>query len=112
MAATPEAINTDIALQAFEMGDEEVQQVIAKIGYYIGIAIANLVGALNVQHVLIGGSLARFGEPLLEPIRHVMRERSLSMLAEETQVGLSSLGRDVVIQGAAALLLSHELGLV
>ena len=111
-AATPEAINTDIVLQAFEAGDEELQEEVSKIGHYMGIAVANLVGAFNVKHILIGGSLARFGEPLLEPMRQVMKQRSLSMLAAETEIGLSSLGKDIVIQGATALLLSHELGLV
>lgn len=111
-AATPEEITTDVVLQAFEAGDEDLQQVIANVGRHLGTVVANSVGILNVQHILIGGSIARFGEPLLESIRQTVRQRSLSILADETEIGLSSLGQDIVIQGAAALLLSRELGLV
>lgn len=111
-AATPHEITTDIVLQAFQAGDPALRQVITEVGCYLGIAVANLVGILNIERILIGGSIARFGEPLLEPIRQVMRQRSLSALANETYIGLSSLGQDSVIQGAGALLLSQALGLV
>ena len=80
--------------------------------HHLGIAVANLVGALNIQRIVIAGSLARFGEALLEPIRTEMRRRSMDILADETCVEASNLGRDIVIQGAAALLLTHELGIV
>jgi glucokinase-like ROK family protein len=111
-AASPEDITTDVIIRAFEAGDAEVHQIIAEVGRYLGIAVANLVGALNIQSILIGGSIARFGEPLLEPIRQEMKQRAMSMLADETQVSLSGLGQDIVILGAAALLLTHELSLV
>jgi N-acetylglucosamine repressor len=109
--ATPEEINIDIVLQAFEAGDEALQQVIAEAGHYLGIAVANLVGALNVQRIVIAGSVARFGQALLEPIRQEMRQCSLAALASETHVEITSLGPDIVILGAAALLLTYELGL-
>lgn len=111
-ANSAEAITTDVVLKAFEAGDPALKQVISEVGRYLGIAVANLVGALNIQHILIAGSVARFGDALLEPICQEMRNRSMGLLADETQVDLSSLGQNIVIQGAAALLLSHELGVV
>lgn len=111
-AAAPAEITTDVVLQAFAAGDEALQAVITDVGRYLGVAVANLVGSLNIQHILIAGSVARFGEPLLEPLRQTMRQRAMALLVNETQVGLSRLGQDIVIQGAASLLLSHELGLV
>jgi len=107
-----EAINIEAVLQAFQAGDETLQPIVTELGCYLGIAVAHLVGVLNVQCVLICGNVARFGQPLLEPIRQEMRQRSLVMLADQTYVGLSSLGQDIVLQGAAALLLANELGLV
>jgi N-acetylglucosamine repressor len=109
--ATPEEINTDIVLQAFEAGDEALQQVVAEAGHYLGIAVANLVGALNVQRIVIAGNVARFGQALLGPIRRELRQCSLAALASETHVEITSLGPDIVILGAAALLLTYELGL-
>jgi hypothetical protein len=41
-----------------------------------------------------------------------MRRRSLELLTAATHVELSRLGQDIVLQGAAALLLANELELV
>jgi hypothetical protein len=61
---------------------------------------------------LIGGSIARFGEPLLEAIRQELRDRSLTALVNETQIESTTLGSNIVILGASALLLANELGLI
>jgi len=110
--STPQDINTEIVLQAFTAGDNEMHAIVEEAGYYLGIAVANFVGVLNVQHILIAGSLARFGEPLLEPIQQLMRKNSMSIMADKTRVGFSSLGQDIVIKGAASLLLANELRIV
>ena len=111
-AASPEAITTETVLAAFQSGDEAVCQIVTRIGRYLGIAVANLIGALNIQHIVIGGSLARFGEVMLAPIKQEVQDRTLALIASDTQVELSSLGQDIVILGAVALLLSRELEVV
>lgn len=111
-ADTPDDINTEIAWQAFQAGDEHIQELIREVGYYLGMATAYFVGVLNVQHIVIAGSMARFGEVLLEPIEHIMHKNSMSILADATRVHLSSLGQDIVIKGAASLLLVNELHLI
>jgi glucokinase len=110
-APRPEEINTGIVLQAFEAGEEALRPVIGEVARYLGMAVANLVGALNVQRIVIAGSVARFGQALLDPVIEEMEQRSLAALAGETRVEISSLGPDIVILGAAALLLTQELGL-
>jgi predicted NBD/HSP70 family sugar kinase len=109
--ARPEEINTDVVLKTVEAGDYTLRPVIAEAGRYLGMATANLVGALNIQRIVIAGSAARFGTLLLDPILHEMSQSSLEALAGETRVEISSLGSDIVILGAGALLLSHEIGL-
>ncbi len=110
--SAPDEISTDVVLQAFEAGGEALRPVIAEAGRYLGIAAANLVSALNVQRIVLAGSLSRFDQPLLEPVIQEMKRRSLSALASETHIEISSLGRDIVILGAAALLLARELELI
>ncbi|MBI1881594.1 MAG: ROK family transcriptional regulator [Chloroflexi bacterium] len=112
LAIGPDALTPEYVFQAFEAGDQTLQPIIAEVGRYLGLAVAHLVGVLNVQCVLICGAVARFGEPLLDPIRQEMRRRSLALLADQTYIGLSRLGQDIVLQGAAALLLANELELV
>jgi glucokinase-like ROK family protein len=109
---TPEAITTDIVLEAFNTGDTELQEAVAELGRYLAISVANLVGVLSIRHVLIGGSLARFGETLVEPMRQEIRQRVQATQASETCVNIATLGTDIVILGAASLLLNYELGLV
>jgi glucokinase-like ROK family protein len=109
--ASPEEINIDIVSQAFEAGDDAIRTLITEAGRYMGFAAANLVGILNVNRIVIAGSAARFGQALLEPIKQEIKRRSLPGLADETVVEITSLGDDIVILGAAALLLNRGLGL-
>ena len=112
LAPTPDDINTDVVLQAFHANDAAVQQIICEVGHYLGIAVAHLVAILNIQHVVIGGRMARFGDCLLDPIRQEVKQRVLWKIADETEITLSDLGPDIVTLGAAAFVLSHELGVV
>lgn len=112
LVADPSQITTEIVYQAFSEGEPELAALIQQVGRYLGFALANLVSVLNVQKILIAGTLAIFGEALLQPARDTMRERCLAALGAETQIEPASLGTDIVILGAAALVLSNELGIV
>ena len=112
LAQSPEAIDIDAVARAFEAGDEATRRIVEKAGFYLGVAVANLVGALNIERVVIAGTIACFGPALLHPIREQVDRRSLDILARKTVVSLSELGPDIVSLGAAALLLSSGLGLV
>jgi len=112
LAARPEEITTETVLQAFEAGDPAVQALIDETGCNLGIAISHLVGGLNINQIVIAGSLARYGERLTNAIQTKVSQRSLPALAKDTKIVTSSLGKDVVILGAASLLLSHEFGLM
>lgn len=112
LVAAPEEINSDVVLQAFQAGDPFVCQLIAEAGDYLGIAAARIAGALNVEHVVLAGRLARYGEGIISPMQERVRQDVLPALAARIQVMSSSLGEDVVILGAASLILRHELGLI
>jgi len=107
----PEEIDTDVISKALMDGDEDLHQMVDEAGHYLGMAVANLVGILNVQCIVIAGSMASFGQTLLDPIRKEVKRRSLVALADKTNIEITCLGPDIVILGAAALLLTHELGL-
>ena len=111
-AAHPEAITFDTVCQMFEAGDEVARQVVREVGQSLGVAAANLVGVLGGCHILIAGRVSCFGQFLLDVIQDEMTRRSLPALTRDTQVGFVSLGPDIVLLGASALLLSHELGVL
>jgi glucokinase-like ROK family protein len=111
LAPSPDEITTGMLVRAVEAGDDDVQRLVAEAGAHLGEVVSHLVGGLNIHHIVIAGSMARFGDALLKPIREQVRSRSLRALADNTRVEASELGQDIVILGAAALLLSQELQL-
>jgi N-acetylglucosamine repressor len=97
--------------RAVRAGDATAQQIVRELGHYLGIAVSLLVGTLNVRHIALVGDLTLFGDPLAQAIRAEMLGRALPQLAQATEVALLDPSPDVVIRGAAALLLARELGL-
>ncbi len=101
----------DAVVSAFQEDDPQVKRALASAARYLGMSVAALIGALNIQHIVIGGEVARLGKPFAEMIIEEARQRVLASLAERTQVSVSELGDDIVVLGAAALLMKYELGL-
>ncbi len=98
-------VTLDSLQQAFEAGDPRAQQVVEEAGHYLGLAIASMVGTLNIHKVVLTGEMARFGKAWLAVIRETVAQTALSILAQETQVELSRLGEYGILLGASALLL-------
>jgi glucokinase-like ROK family protein len=111
-AAASTSVDMDAVLRALEAGDPLLASMVEGVGRYLGIAAANLVSVANVPLVVLAGSVARFGNPLVEVVGREMRDRSLASLAEQVQVRVSELGDDIVMKGAAAAMLASELGVV
>lgn len=98
--------------QAVAEGDVTARQVIAEVGHYLGIAVAHVVGMLNIRRIVIAGQATLFGAALVDAIREKVATRTLKILAHETEIELARLGPDAVMLGASALLLTSELGLI
>jgi N-acetylglucosamine repressor len=109
--ASPGEITLETICRALEAGDEQVQQMVRRVGQYLGIAAANIVGLLSVRRIVIAGSVACLGQALLDVVREEMARRSLAIVANEAEIVLSSSGSEIVILGASALVLNRELGL-
>ena len=107
----PETITLESLRTALETNDPVARQVTAEAGQYLGRAAASLVSTLNLHHVLLTGSVTTLGIPLLKIIQQEARRQALATLAQETKIQFGRFGLDVVILGASALLLTHELGL-
>jgi N-acetylglucosamine repressor len=112
LVKSPEDITTTVILQAVQAGDAEMLGLISGAGHHLGVAIAHLVGALNIEKIIVAGSIARFGQPLLISIYEALRPRAMDQLVSQTRVELSDLGQDIVMLGAASLILSSKLGVV
>ncbi len=98
-------------LAAFEAGDPVVRQIIQEAGRAVGFGVACLTSSLNIRHVLLVGSVTRFGEFWLQAVREEMNRCTLPALAAETRLAFGEIGANAVILGACALLMTREIGL-
>lgn len=86
--------------RAARMGDLVAQQIVTDAGAYLGIAIAGIINLSNPSVVVIGGGVSQMGDLLLEPIRHVVAERSLRPAAQAVRITAAVLGRRSSSMGA------------
>jgi len=98
-------VTLDSLQQSFEAGDPVSRQVILEAGHYLGLAVSNYIGTLNIHRIVLVGDLNRFGEPLLAAIRAAVSQATLARLAQGTHVELGRCGETGIIRGAAAFLL-------
>jgi len=92
---------------AFRSGDAAAAEVVREAGHYLGVAISNLVGTLNIHQIVLAGDMTCFGEAWLLEIRQTMAANTLERLAEATQVEIGKLGPNGIILGASAMILQN-----
>jgi N-acetylglucosamine repressor len=97
---------------ALDDGDDDARAIVASAGRFLGKAVAGLIGALNINRIVLLGSVAALGDEWLAAVRDEASRRSLGMLAAQTRIELGRTAEDVVVLGASALLMTRELGLV
>ena len=102
-----QTIDLDDLENAFRNGDPAVRQAVLESGQALGAAISNLVGALNIQTVVLSGELTRFGEPWLDAIRKTMARTGLQRLTQNTRIEIGKLGPNNIVLGASAVLLRN-----
>ncbi|HEY0217028.1 MAG TPA: ROK family transcriptional regulator [Cellulomonas sp.] len=89
---------------------EESDAVLASVGRKLGIALAPVVSALNLAEVLLSGPPELLDGPLREEALAVIRARTLPLLSQDLVLRMGSLDEDGALSGAAALVLSGQLG--
>ena len=102
----PHAVTLETLEKAVANGDEAALQIIVQAGKYLGLAVASLVGMLNIHNVVLMGEMTRFGDPWLDAIRETVAKTALSRLAQDATIHIGSLRENGVILGAAASMAS------
>ena len=85
-------------------------EALTEVGVQVGIALAPVVGTLNLHELVLSGPLELLDGPVLGAVDRTIRERLMPVSGEELVVRTSALGDDVVLVGAAVLVLSGQLG--
>lgn len=84
-------------------GDPLAVQVVTEAAYYLTSAVISLVNLMNPEMIIIGGSLSRLGELVLNPIREKIEASALVSAVGKTQLKISELGSKGIAIGAATL---------
>lgn len=102
----------DQAQAAFDSGDAKANQVVENAAHFLGISLANLIGTLNIQKIVLTGDMTRFGMKWLDAVNASMRNAALARLSENTELELGRLDYRACILGASAFLLLDDYSLL
>ncbi|WP_296664703.1 ROK family transcriptional regulator [Demequina sp.] len=84
--------------------------ILAAAGERLGIALAPVCGALNLGEVVLSGPLDLLDGTLLGSAAETIRSRTMADSHGGPQVRMTTLGRDIVVLGAAVMVLTGQLG--
>ncbi len=98
-------VSIELIAQAVSEDDSLAYRVLQTSASYIGIGLANLVNLLNPKVVIFGGALFReIPQLIADPLRRIIKQRSLEKSANEVQLVVSTLGGEASALGAARLI--------
>lgn len=86
-------------------GDRLVVELLSEVGYNIGRGVAILIHLVNPEQIIISGRGAQAGQVWKAPIQQALNEHCIPRLAANTAIGISTLGYDAELIGAAALVM-------
>jgi N-acetylglucosamine repressor len=97
---------------AFQGGNSKSKSVIEKAGHYLGASLANLIGTLNIQRIVLTGDMTRFGEEWLNAVSAAMQTGAFFRMAADTKLEIGKLDYRACILGASAFLLLDDYSLL
>ena len=93
-------ITPQVIYEAARAGDAIAKDIYAQTGFYVGVAVSNIIIAVGPQKVVIGGGVSQAGDLLLDPIRRTVTERVNVTSIEQVQIVRAELGPNAGLIGA------------
>jgi glucokinase len=103
LGSLPSALTGEDIAHFAKQGDEIAQQVLHQAGEALGLLVATLAVTLDVELYVLGGSIAKLGDTLLNPAREIAPKYMLSSLANRVKIELAHLQGDEALLGCAYL---------
>lgn len=103
-------IGIEVIAQAAAENDSLAFRVLQEASSYIAKGLADLVNLLNPRLIIFGGALFRAAPQLLsDPLRRIIRQRSLEKSSNDVQLRISPLGPEAGALGAARMIATRAL---
>lgn len=96
-------VTGEMVSQAAEEGDLAALEAFARVAYYLGLGIVNLIHIFDPEMVVIGGGVSHSGHLLLDETRRAVLDNGIPRLVDGVTIALSTLGTQAGLLGAAAM---------
>jgi predicted NBD/HSP70 family sugar kinase len=110
-AAAGRPIDIRALRRALDANEPWAAPIVDRAATPLGHAIAGLIGALDIQRIVLLGPVTELGERWLATVRREAATRALAPLADDVEISIGAPTTNVVVRGASALLVARELGL-
>ncbi|MET0447234.1 MAG: ROK family transcriptional regulator [Aeromicrobium sp.] len=85
-------------------------EILREAGQRLGIALAPVVGSLDLTEVVLSGPTDLLDGELASAAIETLRSRTMAEFHGDLTLRMTTLGEDIVMRGAAAMVLSARLG--
>ena len=99
----PGELTSEKIFEAGKKGDALAVEVFQRMGFYLGIGIANLVDILNPEMIVIGGGAANGWELFAAHMRREVRKHVFPASSAKVEIVPAQCGDDAGLLGAAKL---------
>jgi glucokinase-like ROK family protein len=97
----------EMIIEAAQSGDALAIKLMQRAAYCLSVGITNIVHSLDPQLIIIGGTLSKAGNILLEPIYEKLNCLLSPILLKKVEITTGMLGEYAGVLGAASLVLYH-----
>lgn len=100
----PGGLTGPLITEAAKAGDPTARELLAEVGHWLGVGLANIAAALDPGRFVIGGGVSAAGDLLIAPARDTFRRKLTGRgYRPEAQIVAAALGNDAGLIGAADL---------
>jgi len=96
--------------RAIAASPEKRDEILTEAGQRLGIALAPVVGALNLAEVVLSGPTTLLDGRLAQATIETLQSRTMAEFHGDLTLRMTTLGEDIVMRGAAVMVLSAQLG--
>ncbi|MBV6432704.1 MAG: N-acetylglucosamine repressor [Bryobacteraceae bacterium] len=104
----PARITGWMVFQAASRGDKAASSIVAEVGRYLALGIANLVNLFNPGVVVLDATLGEAGQELLEQISGIVRRKALRESAAQAVIRYARVRESAGVLGVARIALAKH----
>ncbi len=101
--ASETQVTGEMVARLARQGDQLARQIMTEAGEALGIAVASMAMILDIELYVVGGSVAKSGDLLLEPARLIVPCHSHQSVGSRVRIVATELGEDGPILGCGWL---------